>query len=208
MKQNIIIIILLSIIFILGIYSYNNNRTISELHTSINGYINDSTYLVTYYSKSIKELKKENAELYNRVKHQDNVSSALQFSYLYKFKTDTVTVNKNDTSAIKVYEVNTDTLSYKLQIKANQIEYYLLDFELNDKFTIINRKDGNANETQITNTNTNGNVDNVTVYTPTKKKGLLNNFVVGLQIGYGINPYNINKPNLYVGFGITYNLLK
>lgn len=201
------IIILISIIVVLALCLYNNNRTISELHTSINGYVNDSTYLVTYYSKSIKELKKENTELYNRIKKQDNVSSALQFSYLYKFKTDTVFVN-NDSNLIKVYEVNTDTMSYKLQIKADDVEYYLLDFELNDKLTIINRNNDNSNETQITNSNNNGSIDNVTVYTPTKKKGLLDRFGVGLQIGYGINPYNVNRPELFIGFGVTYNILK
>ena len=207
-KKNIIMTIQLGMIIILAVLLFNSNKAVSELHTSVNGYVNDSTYMVTYYSKAIKDLKKENKDLYDRIKKQDNVSSAIQFMYFYKFKTDTMFVDKNDTSLIKNYEVNTDTISYKLRIKSPQIEWYTLDFQLNDKLTIINRKDGNSNETTITNSNGNGNVGNVTVYTPKEKKSFLDKFAIGPQISIGVNPYNMKTPEIYIGFGITYNLLK
>ena len=81
-KKNIIMTIQLGMIIILAVLLFNSNKAVSELHTSVNGYVNDSTYMVTYYSKTIKDLKKENKDLYDRIKKQDNVSSSIQFMYL------------------------------------------------------------------------------------------------------------------------------
>lgn len=207
-KNKILTVILLGIITFLSISLFFSQSKVNNLHTTVNGYINDSTYMVTYYSKTIKELKKENTDLYNRIKNQSNISSALQFKWTYTFKTDTVRTDPNDTSEIKVYSVKNDTINYDLHVKAKQIEWYILNFQVNDKFTIINRKDGDSNETQITNTNNNANVSDVTTFTPKEKKSFLHKFVVGPQIGMGmsITPNQSLTPQFFVGIGITYNL--
>ena len=113
-----------------------------------------------------------------------------------------------DKSHIQTYTKNTDTLSYKLLIKGDTIDWYKLDFTLNEKLTIINREENNSNEATITTNTGGGTVTGTQIFNQKRNpNSFFNRFSFGAQtgVGYGIIS---KKPDIYVGVGVTFRLNK
>lgn len=173
----------------------------------------NNTYTKIYESQNISKLKKENKALYDSIKSLKNVESAVEIKYKYRYRTNTVYVPKRDTTentvfrdSIYKFASDNDTVSYELDVKAKDIEWYSMNFSINDKFTIINRNDGNQNETNIIH-NPNVTVEGTTTYHRKDKSNVwYNRFALGPQIGFGVN--NNGQTGAYVGIGLTFNLLK
>jgi hypothetical protein len=177
----------------------------------------DGTYITNYQSKTIRELKKENSELYDSIKKLKNVKQAMIIKYKYVYNGDTVYIPRvlpsistpvPDKSHIQTYTKNTDTLSYKLLIKGDTIDWYKLDFTLNEKLTIINREENNSNEATITTNTGGGTVTGTQIFNQKRNpNSFFNRFSFGVQtgVGYGIIS---KKPDIYVGVGVTFRLNK
>lgn len=96
------------------------------------------------------------------------MESAIEIRYKYRYKTDTVYLTKSvKQSALKdsVYDFvsDNDTVSYELKVKAKDVDWYNMNFAINDKFTIINRNDNDQNETTVIH-NPNVSIEGTTMY--------------------------------------------
>lgn len=211
-RQNIIdviqwiLIILLSLILLISYVRLNKTLSTDA------EYRKDNTYTKIYESQKIEKLKNENKILYDSIKNLKNVESAIEIQYKYRYKTDTVYVNKIIKETIEnndsVYDIHydNDTINYNLKIKANDVRWYIFDFNINDKFTLINQNKNDLNETTIIH-NPNIEIKETTMYHIIDKKNKwYKSFAIGPQIGVGVNKQGEFSP--YFGIGITYNILK
>lgn len=190
-----------------------------ELKSSYQASMANGTYVSTYQSQTISQLKKSNAELYDSIKHIKNVKQAAIIKYKYVYNGDTVYIPRqlaqiNDstykTPKDSVYTMteNSDTLSYKLFIKANSLYWYKLNFTLNEKLTIVNREENGQNQTTIGTSTAGGAITGTENFNQkTNANNFFNRFTLGVQVGAGYGLIN-RKPDLYVGFGVTYRLNK
>lgn len=200
-----ILIVGLSIMLIFGFMRQNKNLVKNA------EYDKNNTYVKIYESQNISKLKKENKALYDSIKLLQNVESAVEIRYKYRYKTDTVFVHKKSNiselkDSLYRFASDNDTVNYELNVKAKDIEWYTMNFTINDKFTIINRNDGNQNETSVIH-NPNVTIDGTTMYhTKDNTNRWYNRFAVGPQIGVGIN--SKGQTGVYVGIGVSFNLLK
>ena len=210
-KQNIIdviqwvLIIGLSAVLLYGYLHTNSNLVNNE------EYSKDNTYVRIYESQKIEKLKKENEQLYDSIKTLKNVESAIEVRYKYKYKTDTVFVEKSlanvqPKDSIYNFHSDNDTVNYNLKVKANDLQWYTMDFSINDKFTIVNQNENNQNKTAI-NHSDNMTIEGTTVYHKQDNTNKwYNRFAVGPTIGVGINQKG--QIGTYLGVGVTFNLLK
>lgn len=210
-KQNIIdviqwvLIIGLSAVLLYGYLHTNSNLVNNE------EYSKDKTYVRIYESQKIEKLKKENEQLYDSIKTLKNVESAIEVRYKYKYKTDTVFVEKSlanvqPKDSIYNFHSDNDTVNYNLKVKANDLQWYTMDFSINDKFTIVNQNENNQNKTAI-NHSDNMTIEGTTVYHKQDNTNKwYNRFAVGPTIGVGINQKG--QFGTYLGVGVTFNLLK
>lgn len=210
-KQNIIdviqwvLIIGLSAVLLYGYLHTNSNLVNNE------EYSKDNTYVRIYESQKIEKLKKENEQLYDSIKTLKNVESAIEVRYKYKYKTDTVFVEKSlanvqPKDSIYNFHSDNDTVNYDIKVKANDLQWYTMDFSINDKFTIVNQNENNQNKTTI-NHSDNMTIEGTTVYHKQDNTNKwYNRFAVGPTIGVGINQKG--QIGTYLGVGVTFNLLK
>lgn len=151
---------------------------------------------------------------------QQDTQPQIQYEYIYKYKTDTmyvcdtVIVEKTNVTSDKVTYTNvtsnvtpqvtqsktyiynnaTDSIEYQIQVNSNaQPNWVKMDFQLRDKFKIINELDQIKVETDY------GQVSNVTI---NKDKGNKIKFYPTVGIGYGLFT---NKVDCYIGVGFTYS---
>lgn len=190
--------ILIIVLSIYCVYVGRENKKMSTFYEIKK----ENMYLKIYDSQSIEALKKENQALYDSIKHLNNVESAVEIEYVYKYISDTIYVESNDKpckkDSIYHYENNTDSINYKLDIKAYDLEWHKLDLSVNDKFTIITKEKNNKVETSI---NTNyGEINNTTMWH--RKKTWKDRIVIGPSIGAGFGTINKNF-DVYVGGSVT-----
>ena len=200
--KNVIDIIQWILIFLsIGACFYIHSSKSDYDRQSITQVQNDR-YIRIYDSQRIESLRKENEELYDSIKKLNNVESAIQIKYVYKYKTDTIYVLKHETGKDSVYHYtyDNDTLKYNLDIKANDLKWHKTDFELHDKFTIINEEDKGRVMTTIEHS-PNATIENVTTWH--KKNSFKDNIYYGPTIGIGYGIFN-NKIDTYVGFSVGY----
>lgn len=195
--QWILIVLLLIACVYIGKKNYDLNNSLE--------FKMGSTYTKIYDSQKIESLKAENKVLYDSIKHLKNVESVVEVRYKYYYNTDTVFVNNNDTTkndSIYHYASNSDTISYNLDISANQVRWHKLDFTLNNKFLIVTKEKDGKVQTDIKTDM--GTIEGATMW-HRKNKSFKDRFVIGPQVGGGYDFLN-KRPTLYVGFGVTYDL--
>lgn len=181
---------------------------------------------VTNKDKDLKDLKKENRELYDSLEmYKEKLDYVIQFSYSKNYKTDTVWLTKtkkiytpveiekykeevrNDTTITTyVYENDkNDSINYRLAIGSQtEPKWYSLDMQVSDKFTIVNKKDGEMNTTNIESGNK-GEVTNVTVFNKKQKTRIMNKIAIGPSISFGYDFAN-KRMAPTVGVSVTYNI--
>lgn len=202
-KKIITIVQWIVIVILLGtcVYMFFNDRKDSTKQETI--VQTDNTYVKTYESQKLKELEKENKALYDSIKNLSNLESAVEIKYVYRFKTDTVYVSSIDVGNDSVYKYtyDNDTLRYDLTIKAKELKWHKTNFELNDKFTIVNTEN-NGNVTTIIGHSPNAEIEDVTTWH--NKKKFWDNIYYGPSISVGYGVFN-KKPDIFVGFSVGWN---
>ncbi len=183
-----------------------------------------NNYNKVYYSKTFKELKKENKELYDSLKqYKDKIDFIVQFTHEKNYQTGKVetkpnvvdsviydTIKVSETLMAKTYEYNSepnDTFQYKLNINSyTEPNWYSLNVRTKNKFTIVNKEEDGINHITI-GSNNNGNISNVTVFNKKEKRKFLSRFSVGPSVtaGYDI----VNKQwGIMAGASVTFDLTK
>lgn len=181
-------------------YIYYDKKSIKSKEMSI---AKDDSYIMIYDSQHIQELEAKNKELYDSIKSLKNVESAVQVKYVYKYRTDTVYSKPDDQNKDSVYnfECSNDTIKYGLKIKAQELKWYQLNFELHDKFTIVTQQYNDSLRTIIEHS-PNVTIEDATAFK--KKKTFWDHIYYGpsVSVGYGL----INrKPDIFVGVSAGYN---
>lgn len=196
-------ILIIVLIFVIGFMWYKkHNTTIDE-----NVVKTEQNYVKIYESQKISELEKENKELYDSIKNLQNVESAIEIKYVYRTKTDTITVEKFtqkiEEDSIYYVELDNDTVKTNIEIKANDLKWCSVQTEINDKFTIITQNDEDTNEV-ITEIEHSPNVEITDVAPWHEKKKWTDNFHHGPSITAGYDVIN-KKFGIMVGYSIIYS---
>lgn len=191
--------VLIGILCIMLILSYNKSKHIEQTSEVIK---TETTYTKIYESQKLAALEKENKELYDSIKHIKNVESAVQIKYVYRLKTDTITVERFTVQDDSIYEYDTDndTIHTNIKIKAADLKWCNVNTTINDTFTIITSKEYDRVYTQVSHS---PNVDVVDMDTWRKKEGWKEHIYHGPSIGVGYGIFS-NKPDLYIGYSIGY----
>ena len=174
----------------------------------------EETYIKIYESQKISELKKKNKALYDSLKvlSEYKPESAIEIRYKYKYKTDTLKVTQfiakadsvNVGDSLYTYVNDNDTIRTEVNISARKLNWTTVNATIKEKFTIINRTDGNTNQTTIGHS---GNVDITGVDAWHVKKGysLKDHISIGPAVGVGYGVFT-KKPDAYVGVTIGYKI--
>lgn len=184
-----VIIITLSI---LCIYIYMKGK--SAAHDEIVSE-QENTYMKIYDSQKLETLKKENKELYSIIDSLKNVESGIEIRYRYLYKTDTIVVTETNTDSLYHYTYDNDTVKYNIDIMAKELRWHKSQFELNDKFTMVNSEDNNRNKVVIKHS-PNTEITGTDVWH--KKENFKDRFYIGPSVGIGYGIFN-KKPDVYVG---------
>ena len=151
--------------------------------------------------KTWGELKRENEELYDSIRKLSDVKEAIQVKYVLKRDIDTVYMNNTyiPTDSIYHYAQNSDTINYNLDIKGKDVEWFKLDFSIQDSLMLVTRSANGQNETTISHT-TNTSIKDVTVFVPKKtfSQKVKENVYFGVGVGAGYGFFN-KKPDIYIG---------
>ena len=154
--------------------------------------------------KTLSELKKENEELYDSIRKLSDVKEAIQVKYVLKRDIDTVYMNNTyiPTDSIYHYAQNSDTINYNLDIKGKDVEWFKLDFSIQDSLMLVTRSVNGQNETTISHT-TNTSIEDVTVFVPKKtfSQKVKENIYFGVGVGAGYGVFN-KKTDIYIGINV------
>lgn len=211
-KEYIIYGFLIGIIAILAFQLFRLDYIIDNREENIAYYDTvEKEYVVVYDDSKINELKKENSELYSQIKqYKKDIDYLVQFKNTTVYVTDTVYIDntKVDKEELKVFKYSNttknDTLNYDLQIASTaEPDWYKLQVEVSEEFTIINRKTDGDNITTITPSN-GGTISDVTVHKQ-KQETFWSNFGIGPSITAGYDVVN-NQFGVVVGISATYNI--
>lgn len=198
-------VIIISLV-ILCVYVYKNGESAVQEEKIAK---QEETYIKIYDSQKMEALKQENAELYEKIEDMSNVESAIEIRYRYVYKTDTVYVENNDDTlktetpkdSLYHYTYNNDTIKYDLDIKARGLRWHKTDFELNDKFTIVNKEKDGENQLIISHS-PNAEITGTDTW-HRKENSFLDHIFYGPSVGFGYGMYNRNF-DIYVGFTVGY----
>lgn len=198
------------LILVLGIamifLGVRNKNIISDFEA----YKKDGTYIRTYQSQTINELKKTNKDLYDSIKNIKNVKQAMIVKYRYVYKTDTIIVDRllqNPETKVYTFENKNDSLSYKLKVKANEIDWYNLDIKLNDNIMLINKESNGQNQITGKPTSSGGSIESIDIFNKKEPNpnAFFKRFSYGMQIGVGYGLIT-KQPDVYVGVGLNFRL--
>lgn len=217
--KNLIVNILLTLVIIfLGYQVYNKNQMIDEQTVQLSSKNEDKKNTTIVYEQKLESLKKNNKSLYDSLKiYKEHIDYLAQFKYKKKYVVrDTITKVKFDTinniipQTVNEYiysNKNTnDTLNYQLKIgSAIQPNWYELNLEVSDKFTLVNKKVDNVNETTIETSSNNTQINDVTILKTKENKTLKDKIAIGPSIttGYCLNNKNLD---MMVGVSITIDI--
>lgn len=214
-KQNLMSIIQWFMIFLLIIIvmvlSFKSCEYKNETDMLLDDYKQENNYLKVYSSQRINALSKENKELYNKVEKLQNVETATEIRYVYTFNTDTVYVFASDTingQSVYHFESDDDTINYKLDIQGKSVDWFKLDFKINDKLTLINQNSGDVNKLTIQPNSSHMDITGVDAWHKQNTNNKWYNKInFGPQIGVGYG-FITHKPDVFVGFSVGYDLRK
>lgn len=199
--KHIVSIIIFIIIVSLIWKNFNQERRISKLTSDIEFYVDSiNRYTKLYPSEDFKKLKKENRDLYNKLKDKENLIEAIEFEWKYKYEGLEQKIGElQETDSLYHFNIQTDTVGYDLKVWATHLAQYKINFNISNKFLLTHQQVNNENRFEI-NSQLPGKIQDVTIWTkPTKKK----RFGVGMSIGAGYGLIT-KKPDLFVGVTGTY----
>ena len=205
-------------------FSSRQYESSKKLIEEVEYYDSLNNYNKVYYSKTFKELKKENKELYDSLKqYKDKIDFIVQFTHEKNYQTGKVetkpnivdsviydTIKVSETLMAKTYEYNSepnDTFQYKLNVNSyTEPNWYSLNVRTKNKFTIVNKEEDGINHITI-GSNDNGNISNVTVFNKKEKRKFLSRFSVGPSVTAGYDIVN-KQLGIMAGVSVTFDLTK
>lgn len=157
-------------------------------------------YTKLYNSESFSKLKKENKELYNKLKEKEDLVEAIEFEWEYKYSGLERKISELEKSdSLYRFRMQTDTVGYDLKVWATHLAKYKIDFNITNKFILTHQRVGDENRMEI-NSHLPGKIQDVTIWTkPEKKK----RFGVGLSVGAGYGVFNKNF-DVFIGLSGNY----
>lgn len=210
MKDRVLVIGKWLITIVLGLIIIDLVKTNNELEYNYESYKKNGEYVNSYQSKTIGELKKQNRELYDSIKNKKDVKQAIIIKYRYVYKGDTIYIDRElpqPKDSVYTFSKKNDTISYAAKIKSScPPEWVKVDFNINDKLTLINREKNGQNELTISTNG--GQIDGTTVFNKDDKNdSFINRFSLGVNAGVGYGLIN-KKPDIYIGVGVSFRLNK
>lgn len=185
--------------------NYKYQKRVDSLTKDVEFYIDSlNRYVKLYPSTEFSKLKKENKELYNKIKEKENLITAIEFEWKYKYEGLERRVDdfqKGD--SLYRFTEQTDTVGYKLDIWATHVAKYKLDFNLTNRFILTHQQVGSDNRMEI-NSYLPGKIQDVTIWTKPNKKP---RFGFGASIGAGYGLFN-KQFDIFVGVTGTYLIWK
>ena len=211
-------ILLLIVIGFLGYQNYQQYKMIDKQTVQLSSKnTDDNKHTSITYEQNFETLKKHNKELYDSLKIcKEQIDYLAQFKYKKKYVVrDTIikydTIN-NDVKQEIINEYTysnkdkNDTLNYQLTIGSKvQPNWYAIDFEISDKFTLVNKKINDVNETTIETKSNDTKISDVTILKTKQKKSLKDMVEIGPSItaGYCLNS---KKIDVVVGVSATFDM--
>lgn len=190
--------------------------------------MNDDKYQQYYVEREFEVLKNKNKELYDSLKIvKSQIKTLEEFVYTKKYSTgiiqtkpsstitkenpiDSVTknvVNELPKDSTYNYSNKTDSLSYDLSINSkSEPNWYKLDVEIRDKFTIVNKDYGDGTHSIEIESQNKGVISDVTAWQKPSAKKWYQRFSAGPSVTVGYDPVNKNIACV-VGASVTYNIL-
>lgn len=176
-------------------------------------------YNKVFYDKRFKDLKKENKQLYDSLKeYKDKIDVLIQFEHTKEYKSgrvyihDTVYADSLVMAGLpepRTFEYDgeaSDTFEYKLSINASvEPNWYSFDAKVKNKFTIVNKTDGNGLNHITIGSNGGGDISNVTVFKKKETRKLKDRIFIGPSATFGYDPINKNV-GVTFGIGVGYDL--
>lgn len=185
--------------------NYKYQKRVDSLTKDVEFYIDSlNRYVKLYPSTEFSKLKKENKELYNKIKEKENLITAIEFEWKYKYEGLEQRVDdfqKGD--SLYRFTEQTDTVGYKLDIWATHVAKYKLDFNLTNRFILTHQQVGSDNRMEI-NSYLPGKIQDVTIWTKPNKKP---RFGFGVSIGAGYGLFN-KQFDIFMGVTGTYLIWK
>lgn len=198
---NIVVTIVILSSLIVCYKNYKYQKKVESLTKDIEFYTDSlNTYTKLYPSTEFSKLKKENKELYNKLKEKESLVEAIEFEWKYKYEgleQQVDKLQKND--SLYRFNIQSDTVGYDLKVWANHLAKYKLDFNISNKLLLSHQQVGNDNRFEIT-SNLPGKIQDVTIWTKPKKKS---RFGAGISIGAGYGMFNKDF-DVFVGLSGTY----
>jgi hypothetical protein len=208
-------------LFVLFYVNRDNNKVKREIE-EIEYLDSMNRYHKVYYEGQIKDLKKQNKELYDSIKaSKDKISYLVQFNATHSYSTGRVYIEKevhdtiyqdvlvNEELEAKTFEYSNeknDTMNYTLKVNSEkEPNWYELDFSVSNQYTIINKDYGDGlNHISIDGGQTT-DISDVTVFKKKEKKSPFRKFAIGPTVSYG---YDVQHGRFgpTVGVGVTYNI--
>lgn len=207
-KQKCLYVVTALFIITIGLLFFTHYEIFKsrKLIDKVEYYDSLNRYNQIYYEGSFNDLKKTNKQLYDSLKiYKDKISYLIQFTHENEYNTGIVhdkptvkdsVVHDGNTITIplvsKTYEYlneKNDTFTYKLRINSNtEPNWYSLQAKVKNKFTIVNKDEGNGQNHIVIEPNNGGIVSDVTVYK--KKRRFLDRVSIGPGVTAGYDPIN------------------
>jgi len=212
----ITIVALLTISCFMLYYAYKHEKKIRERLEQIDVVDSNNVFNRQYYEQEISWLKDKNKKLYDSIyAYKDKVSYLLQFKYEKEYDTGKVDTHKKDTTGVAVcdsikefnYANNlNDTMNYNLTVASRtEPEWYRLRVKMSEEFTIINKDEGNGQNSISIGGSGQGTISDVTTFKKKEKTSIWDRIAIGPTISAGYDPVG-KRFSTTVGVGITLNL--
>jgi len=221
-------VIAILIAIIVGLVAYFNyqinkkQRKINEIEYTDS----TNTYHKQYYETKFKELKKTNRELYDSLKeYKDKIDFLVQFTHEKEYNTGKVEASKPNIKDSTVYDTipfvvppiaktyeytsePNDTFQYKLNVNSfTEPLWYSIDAKVKNKFTIVNKDEGNGVNHITIQPNNGGTISDPTIFKKEKKRTFWQRFSVGPAVTAGYDVVN-KQWGITAGAAVTFDLTK
>ena len=215
---------IIAVIFtlLIGLFAYLKHE-IDKRIDDIEYVDTTGTYHKQYYETKFNELKKKNKELYDSLKqYKDKIDYIVQFYHEKEYNTGQVhtkpkiidsivydTVPITISKIAKTYEYTNelnDTFQYKLNVNSfTEPNWYSINAKVKNKFTIVNKDEGNGVNHITIGSENGGTVTNTTIYKKENKNGFWNRFSIGPAVTAGYDVVN-KQWGVMAGASITFDL--
>lgn len=201
---------------------YNSSKKLVE---EIEYYDSLNRYNKVYYAKTFASLKTENKQLYDSLKqYKDKIDYIVQFTHEKDYNSGKIdskpivkdsivydTIKVSETLMAKTYEYASepnDTFQYKLNVNSYmEPNWYSFKAKVKNKFTIVNKDEGDGLNHLTVQPNNGGTISNVTAFKKKEKRNFFERFGFGPSFTAGYDPIN-KQWGVIVGLGGTFDLTK